>query len=100
MFDDLAREVAGTLSGVFGRTCVFERTDQFRADVPLVLRRDVEVVDESGQISRINYVARIARCDVNFDPKRGDVFVYDCVAYTLGRRLSDNGYFLEYEATA
>lgn len=100
MFDDLARGIAGTLGGVFGATCTYDRPDTFRADVPVILRRDVEVVDEQGQVSRINYVARIAHADVNFKPERGDVFVYGGCAYTLGRRISDNGYAYEYEATA
>jgi hypothetical protein len=100
MFDDLARQAAGTLQGVFGRLCVYERPGEFRADVPVTLRRDVEVVDESGQVSRINYVARINHADVDFEPKRGDQFVHNCELYTVARRLSDNGYVYEYEATA
>ena len=100
MFDDLARGMAGQLVGVFGQTCTYDRLNTFQASVPVILRRDVEVVDEAGQVSRINYIARIAHEDVSFEPKRGDVFVYEGVAYTIGRRLLDNGFFYEYEVTA
>lgn len=100
MFDDLAKSVASTLSGVFGGTFWYTRTGQYALDVRAVIRRDVEVLDEFGQVvGRINTV-RIAHNDIDFEPLRGDTVANDCDTWTLGKRLEDDGYAYVFEATA
>jgi len=98
-FDDLAQGVAGTLSGVFGDTFTFERLNTHRSDVRAVIRRDVETVDESGQVLMLDFVVRIAHTDAPIVPQRGDTLSQGFVTYTLGRRLLDNGYAYEFEAS-
>ena len=69
-------------------------------DVPLVLRKDVELLDVDGQIAaRVNTV-RIAHQDVSFVPQRGDTFVIGAKTYTVGRRVSDDGYAYTNEVTS
>ncbi|MCB0252056.1 MAG: hypothetical protein KDI07_26035, partial [Anaerolineae bacterium] len=85
-FDDLALSVASTLSGVFGGTYSYVNDGNPAVDVPLVLRKDVELLDVDGQIAaRVNTV-RIAHQDVSFVPQRGDTFVIGAKTYTVGRR--------------
>lgn len=99
MFDDLAKSVASTLSGVFGGTFWYTREGQYALDVEAVVRRDVEVMDEFGQVvSRINTV-RIAHNDIAFVPARGDTLRSGCDTWTLGKRQADDGYAYVFEAT-
>lgn len=98
-FDSFAKDVAGTLSGVFGNTYTFERPNEYRSEIAAVVRHDVETVDESGQIMLIEHTVRFATKDLEFTPLRGDLVCDGSVTYTLGRRLTDNGWFIEFEAT-
>lgn len=98
-YDDLARGVAGALSGVFGSTFTFERANVLRDEVRAVIRRDVETVDEGGQVAMLDYVIRIAHSDAPIVPQRGDTLAQGMTIYTLGRRLLDNGYAYEFEAS-
>lgn len=98
-FDELAQDAAGTLTGVFGNVFTFERPNEFRSQITAVLRRDVETVDESGQVLLIERTIRIASKDLPFRLKRGDTVCDSETTYTIGRCLTDNGYFVEYEVT-
>lgn len=99
MFDDLARSVASTLSGVFGGTYLYTRTGVYALDVPLVLRKDVELLDESEQVVGRTNLVRIAHSDIAFVPERDDYFELDSKRYTLGKRFADDGYTYVFEAT-
>ena len=98
-FNALAKDIAGTLSGVFGDFYTFERQNEHRSQIPAVIRRDVETVDDDGQVAVIDYVVRLAVQDVPFTPRRGDILCNSSVTYTIGRRLTDNGFSMEFEAT-
>lgn len=99
MFDDLAKDVASTLSGVFGGTLPYTRPGVFMADVPCVLRRDVEMYDDHDQVVARVHTLRIARKDITFVPKREDFVSKGDTDYTLGKRLSDDGYSYVFEVT-
>ena len=99
MFDDLARSVASTLSGVFGDRYWYTQPGCFELKIPLVLRKDVELLDDQEQVvSRVNTV-RIAKNDIPRPPKRGDFFFIDGKKYLVGKRLSDDGYAYVHEVT-
>lgn len=98
-FDSLAKSVASALSGAFGAALLYSRGVEFTVSVPVVIRRDIEVIDETGQaVGRTNTI-RIAHKDITFVPKRGDTVVEGSLTYTLGRRLADDGYAYLFEAT-
>lgn len=99
MFDDLARSVASTLSGVFGDTYWYTRAGVYALEVPLVLRKDVELLDDAEQVVGRTNLVRIAHNDIAFVPERGDYFEIDSTTYTLGKRHSDDGYAYVFEAT-
>ena len=98
-FNAIAQDVASTLTGVFGDLFTFERENVHRSQITAIIRRDVETVDESGQVVMVDHVARIARQDVPFLPKRGDTLCDGTTTYTLGQRIQDDNYHLEYEVT-
>lgn len=97
-FDAFGQDIASTLSGVFGGAFTFVRPHEHSSEITAVLRRDVETVDENGQIAIVQFAVRFAVQDVPFRPKRGDTVTKDGETYEIGRRLSDNQFFLEYEA--
>lgn len=98
-FDSLAKSVASALSGAFGAALLYSRGAEFTVSVPVVIRRDIEVIDETGQaIGRTNTI-RIAHDDIDFVPKRGDTVVDGATTFTVGRRLANDGYSYLYEAT-
>lgn len=99
MFDDLAQSVASTLSGVFGNDVVFTHGQEPPRYIRAVVRKDVELMDDQGQVvSRTNTV-RIAHKDTDVVPVRGDRIESNYLLYTLGRRLADDGYAYVFEAT-
>ena len=100
MFDELARSVASTLSGVFGGIYPYSPVGQSTVDVPLVLRKDVELLDDAGQVVGRADLVRIAFDDIAFTPKRDDYFVADGVTYIIGKRVADDGYAYVYEVTS
>jgi hypothetical protein len=99
MFDDIAASVASTLSGVFGAVRSYSRGVEFTVDVPVVVRRDIEAIDDAGQVVGRTNTVRIAHSDIDFTPKRGDTIIYGSDTFTLGRRLADDRYAYLFEAT-
>lgn len=98
-YDAIAAGVASTLSDVFGVSAVFARPNQHESTLQVVIRKDAEVQDEAGQLVVIENVVSFAVPDLPFTPKRDDTVTVGTTCYTLGRRLSDNGYRMEFEAT-
>ena len=99
MFDDLARSMASTLSGVFGGTVWYTRPGKQALDVVAVLRKDVEFLDDQGQVVSRVHTLRIAHNDIDFIPLRDDYAEVNCERYTLGKRLADDGYAYLFEVT-
>lgn len=97
-FDAMAKDIAGTLSGVFGDVVTFERPNLHSSQITAVLRRDVETVDEGGQVMIVQWLVRFAHVHLPFMPQRGDRVTRDGVTYELGRRLTDNQSAVEFEA--
>ena len=97
-FDSFGKDIASTLAGVFGDAVTFMRPHEHSSEITAVIRRDVETVDENGQVALVQFAVRFAVQDVPFTPKRGDTVTEDGVTYELGRRLSDNQFSLEFEA--
>lgn len=97
-FDAMARSIAGTLSGVFGDSVTLERPNEHVSQITAIERRDVEIVDESGQVSMVQWLYRFAHVDLPFPLRRGDRITKGGVTFELGQRLSDNKYFVEFEA--
>jgi hypothetical protein len=95
MFDDIAASVASTLSGVFGAVRSYSRGVEFT----VVVRRDIEAIDDAGQVVGRTNTVRIAHSDIDFTPKRGDTIIYGSDTFTLGRRLADDRYAYLFEAT-
>lgn len=96
----MAQDIAGTLEGVFGESsCVLKRTGEPDSEITVIFRRDVEIVDDSGQAVEIENLLKFAHINLPYTPKRGDTVTLGSVVYTLGRRISDTGYFIEMEAT-
>lgn len=98
-FDDLARDVAGTLSGVFGNRYWYTRPGGFAFEVQAVVRRDVDVYDDYGQVVGRTNTVRIAREDIEIVPERGDTLSDGCDVWTLGKALANDGYSYVHEAT-
>lgn len=102
-FDDLGHTVAGTLSDVFGSRHTFERPNTHKSEISAVIRRNVETLDDSGNMVMIARTARLARRDIPFRPRRGDRLLAagtdKTTIYTLGRVLFDDGYVIECEIT-
>lgn len=101
-FDDLGHTVAGTLSEVFGSRHTFERPNTHKSEISAVIRRNVETLDDSGNMVMIARTARLARGDIPFRPRRGDRLLTGTdktMIYTLGRVLFDDGYVIEVEIT-
>ena len=101
-FDDLGHTVAGTLSDVFGSRHTFERPNTHKSEISAVIRRNVETLDDSGNMVIIGRTARLARRDIPFQPRRGDRLLAgtdETMIYTLGRVLFDDGYAIEFEIT-
>jgi len=101
MFDSLAKDVSGTLTGMFGALAYIEREGYFRHDdIDVVFRKDVEMLDEQEQVvSRVNTI-RIAHKGLPVVPERGDRVVIDCDTYILGKRIFDDGNHYLFEATS
>lgn len=106
MFDDLAKGLASTLSGVFGDTYTYSRPSVHSFDVQLVIRRDVELLDEHEQVVGRTNTVRIAHIDfmnasdcIITEPQRGDTVIDGTTVYTVGKRLADDGYAFLYEVT-
>lgn len=99
-FDSLAKDVSSTLSGVFGNDKLwYERAGVYAFFVQAVIRKDVELLDDNGQVvSRVTTV-RIATKDIEIEPKRGDTLTADIIVYTLGKRITDDGFVYLFEAT-
>jgi hypothetical protein len=95
----MAKSIASTLSSVFGGELPFTHQGGAVGDVPVVIRRDIEVIDESGQVIGRTNTVRIAHADIAFVPARGDYVDDGAVRYTLGKRLADNKYSYLFEAT-
>jgi len=102
-FDSLAKDVSSTLSGVFGGDKLwFERSGVYALWVQAVIRKDVELIDDHGQVVTKATTVRIARNDIEITPERLDKLTEqsgDRTVYTLGKRLSDDGYSYLFEAT-
>jgi hypothetical protein len=98
VFDDLAKDVASTLTGVFGDNLLYT-SSAFTGYVNCVIRRDVETFDDNGQVVGRVHTLRIAQKDITFVPQRGDTVEEGGTTYTIGRRISDDGYSLEYEVS-
>jgi hypothetical protein len=96
-FDAIATNAAGTLAGVFGRIFTFERPNEHLSQITAIIRRDVETVDESGQVLMLERTVRFAKKDLPFTPKRNDIIESGAERYVIGRRLSDDGFSIEYE---
>jgi hypothetical protein len=99
VFDDMARSVAGTLSGVFGDTARISRGQQAPWNIRAIVRKDIELLDDQGQVVTRTNTIRIAHIDTEIIPLRGDRVDFGCATYTLGRRLADDGYAYVFEAT-
>lgn len=99
MFDDLAKSMASTLSGVFGDTVWYTSPGRYALEVVAVLRKDVEFLDDQGQVASRVHTLRIAHNDIDFVPERDDYVEVDCKRYTLGKRLADDGYAYLFEVT-
>ena len=95
----MAKSIASTLSSVFGGEVMFFRTGDPIRYPNVVIRKDVEVLDEQGQVVARIQTVRIANDDIDIVPARGDTIQDGGVTYTLGNRLTDNGYFYLFEVT-
>ena len=102
-FDSLAKDVSSTLSGVFGGDALwFERSGVYAFWVQAVIRRGVELLDDTGQVVSKATTVQVAHNDIEIVPNRGDKLTEqsgDRTVYTLGKRLSDDGYSYLFEAT-
>lgn len=95
----MSKDIASTLSGVFGDAVLFERPNEHSSEITAVIRRDVEIVDEGGQVMIVQWLVRFAHQDLPFKPKRGDRVTRDDLVLELGRCLTDNQSSIEYEAS-
>jgi hypothetical protein len=100
MFDDLAKSISSTLSGVFGGEVSYTRTGDPVRNINAVLRKDVEMLDDTGQMVARVHTLRVAYDDIDIVPQRGDTAAVGGVTYTVGRRLADDGYAYVLEVTA
>ncbi|MFT5766741.1 MAG: 3-polyprenyl-4-hydroxybenzoate decarboxylase [Halioglobus sp.] len=100
-YDSLAKDAASTLSGMFaGGQLWYERDGAYAFWITAVIRKDVELLDDNEQVvSRVTTV-RIAHNDISIVPNRGDTLDdQGGTIYTLGKKLSDDGFFYLFEAT-
>lgn len=98
MFDDIAKDVASTLTSVFGGSLLYT-SSAFTGYVNCVIRRDVETYDDNGQVVARVHTLRIAQKDITFVPQRGDTVQDAANTYTIHRRISDDAYSYEFEVT-
>jgi hypothetical protein len=99
-FNDLFRTANRTAMRAVGAPA--QITDVSEAEVTevmAVIDRDIEVLDESGQIVGRTHTVGIVRDSIAFVPVRNDLVVADSITYTLGKRLEDDGFSYLFEAT-
>jgi len=105
-FDTVAKAAAVTINSVFGGVFYYARPGKYAFDCTVTIRRDVELLDDHNQVVARTNTARIAVDDLpdvlpdDFEPLRGDTITSDSESFTLGRRISDDGFFFVHEITS
>lgn len=95
----MAKSIASTLSSVFGGEVSYFHTGQPIQQINAVIRKDVELLDDHGQVVGRVTTLRIAHDDILNVPVRGDTVLAGAITYTLGKRLADDGFAYVFEAT-
>lgn len=100
-FNDLVSIANRTAHTVLGEPAQVTHilTSVVVTDVMVIIDRDIEVIDESGQVMGRTNLICVNHADLPFTPSRGDTVVAGSVTYTLGKRQADDGASYLFEAT-
>ena len=98
----MANRVAGSNSRIFGTAgCTYRQAGAGDInDLPVTIRKDVELLDANEQVVDRVTTARLALEDMPYTPKRGDTITAGGKVYTVGKQLENDSYSVLLEVTA